>query len=293
MPILDFIITVFCLIDDEYKKISHPIRQRGFKPALSDSEVIAMEIIGEFLGIDTDKGIWSYFKTHYIYLFPNLKDRTVFVRQAANLFNIKQLIRISLAKQLDGDKVHIADDFPIPVCTYSKAKRCKRLKEYTGFGYCAAKDLHYFGLCGHLVINSQGLIKTIDVVAANIDERDVLPEMVAELQGLLLADKGYIKKELTLELQKQGLSLITPWRKNMIQSKWIPNWLQDMLGNTRRIIETVIGQLTERFNIGKVRAKDLWHFSSRLIRKILSHTTAMFICKLLKLPSLQFEKLII
>lgn len=293
MPILDFIITVFCLIDDEYKKIPNPIRQRGFKPALSDSEVITMEIVGEFLGIDTDKGIWKYFKTHYLYLFPHLKDRTVFVRQSANLLNVKQLIRNNFVKQLDQDTWHIADDFPIPICTYSKAGRCKRLKEHASFGYCAAKDLHYFGLCGHLVINSQGLITTIDAASATIDERDVLPELVEDLRGILLADKGYIKKELTLELKKQGLSLITPWRKNMIQSKWVPKWLKGMLGDARRIIETVIGQLTERFNIEKVRAKDLWHFSSRLIRKALSHTTAMFICKLLKLPSLQFEKLII
>jgi DDE family transposase len=293
MPILDFIITVFCLIDDEYKKLPKPIRQRGFEPALSDSEVITMEVIGEFLAIDTDKGIWSYFKTHYLYLFPHLKDRTVFVRQAANLFNVKNLIRRNLVKQLDEDTIHIADDFPIPICTYSKATRCKRLTEYANFGYCASKDLHYFGLCGHLIINSQGLITTIDAATAHADERDVLPELIGDLRGLLLADKGYIKKELTLALKKQGLSLVTPWRKNMIQSKWMPHWLQNMLGNARRIIETVIGQLTERFHIEKVRAKDLWHFSSRLIRKALSHTTAVLVCKLLKLPTLQFEKLII
>lgn len=31
MPILDFIITVFCLIDDEYNMIDKPLRQRGFE----------------------------------------------------------------------------------------------------------------------------------------------------------------------------------------------------------------------------------------------------------------------
>jgi hypothetical protein len=55
MFILDFIITVFCLIDDEYKILDKPLRKRGFKPALSDSEVMTMEVVGEFLGIDTDK----------------------------------------------------------------------------------------------------------------------------------------------------------------------------------------------------------------------------------------------
>jgi len=41
---------------------------------------------------------------------------------------------------------------------------------------------------------------------------------------------------------------------------------------TRRLIETVIGQLTERFHIEKVRARDTWHQCSRFWRKLLAHT---------------------
>lgn len=55
---------------------------------------------------------------------------------------------------------------------------------------------------------------------------------------------------------------------------------------------TVFCLIAERFNIEKIRVKDLWHLNSRLIRKALSHTTALFVCKIFKLPLLQFEKLI-
>lgn len=63
MSIEDFITTVYCLIDDELKKNTgkHELRTRGFAPKLSDSEVITMDIVGEFLGKDTDTGIWRYF----------------------------------------------------------------------------------------------------------------------------------------------------------------------------------------------------------------------------------------
>ncbi|EKF05809.1 hypothetical protein FDUTEX481_00667 [Tolypothrix sp. PCC 7601] len=37
----------------------------------------------------------------------------------------------------------------------------------------------------------------------------------------------------------------------------------------RRLIETVIGQLVERFHIEKIRARDMWHLTSRLNRKII------------------------
>ena len=51
---------------------STPLRNRGFKPALSDVEVITMEIVGEFLSYDCDKGIWKYFKTLWLSWFPKL-----------------------------------------------------------------------------------------------------------------------------------------------------------------------------------------------------------------------------
>ncbi len=52
----EFIIAVFCCVDDLLKAVTqgHPIRHKGFAPALSDSEVMTMEIVAEYQGIDTD-----------------------------------------------------------------------------------------------------------------------------------------------------------------------------------------------------------------------------------------------
>jgi hypothetical protein len=52
MDLSSFIITVFYLIDDRLK--GRRIRQRGPSPKLSDSEVLTIELVGEFLGMDTD-----------------------------------------------------------------------------------------------------------------------------------------------------------------------------------------------------------------------------------------------
>ncbi|NBO41972.1 MAG: IS982 family transposase, partial [Betaproteobacteria bacterium] len=70
-----------------------------FSPKLTDAEVISMEIIGEFLGIDTDKGIWLYFKTHWQDWLPALGSRSSFVRQASNLWQLKQKLQSMTAKQ--------------------------------------------------------------------------------------------------------------------------------------------------------------------------------------------------
>jgi hypothetical protein len=52
MPLEDFIITVFCWVEEHLEALigDHRLRQRGFAPKLTDSEVITMEVVGEFLG---------------------------------------------------------------------------------------------------------------------------------------------------------------------------------------------------------------------------------------------------
>ena len=59
MLVEDFVVWSFCYIDDWLKEQIEPkrLRARGFQPALSDSEVITMEVVGEFLGYDGDKKI--------------------------------------------------------------------------------------------------------------------------------------------------------------------------------------------------------------------------------------------
>jgi hypothetical protein len=38
---------------------------RGPAPKLTDGEVLTIEIVGEFLGTDTGKGLYGYFRRHY------------------------------------------------------------------------------------------------------------------------------------------------------------------------------------------------------------------------------------
>ena len=80
-----FIISVYCLVVATYKTVKerYQLRHGGFPPALSDEEVITMEICGAYFKLHQDKDLFDYFHSHYRHFFPNLKDRTSFVRQAA------------------------------------------------------------------------------------------------------------------------------------------------------------------------------------------------------------------
>lgn len=78
----DLLITWFCLIDDGLKTLWHGNRlhEREPEPSLADSKVITMEIIGEYLGLNTDTAIFAFFRSHYQAFFPKLArlHRTTF-----------------------------------------------------------------------------------------------------------------------------------------------------------------------------------------------------------------------
>jgi len=295
MPIEDFIIAVFCCVEQCLQEIAaeHPLRQRGFAPRCSDSEVLTMEVVGEFLGIDKEKHIWQYFRRHWYPWFPCLGSRSTFVRQAANLWVVKQMIQRKIATLLGAyaDTIHIIDGFPLPVCHRARAKRCKTFRDVSALGYCASKDEYYWGLHGNVVISMTGVITGITATMATVDERVALCEVVDDITGLLIGDKWYISKRLQEDLlQYHTIDLQTPLRSNMRETR--PPAFVRQLMTTRRLVETVIGQLTDHLHIEKVRARDLWHLTSRISRKILAHTVGVFLNRMLGRAPLQFEGLI-
>ena len=61
MDLDTFIVAVFCAIDEELGELAERERwrTRGPRPRLADSEVLTMEVVGEYLGIDTDRGLYA------------------------------------------------------------------------------------------------------------------------------------------------------------------------------------------------------------------------------------------
>jgi hypothetical protein len=286
-----FIVSVFCLVDD-WLEAQPPLRQRGPKTELSDPEVLTLEIVGEFLGIDTEKGIFEYFRRHYREWFPGLGGvhRTTFTRQCANLWKAKQLLWHHLLdeKILYDPAISIVDSFPVPVCRFARAYRCRRLREESAYGHDSSSGKKgkaglFFGLKAHVRVCWPGVITEADLAAANHHDLSVAEEIVEESpryhqreEGWVLADRNYHSPNLKERLQDDlGLELVAAHKSSKKEQRPWPRWLV----NKRRRIETVFSQLVERYNAKKVWARDRWHLTSRFVRKILSHTVAVYFCQ--------------
>jgi hypothetical protein len=291
MDLSTFMITVFCLIDDWLK--DKPLRQRGPQPTLKDSEVLTMEIVGEFLGYDEDQAIYRYFRQHWDDWFPSLRavHRTTFVRQATNLWRIKEAIWQWLLPQIDFDEqVSLVDSFPVPICRFARASRCRLFRGEAAYGYDELAKQTFYGFRAHMRVCWPGVIVAVELTPANVHDLQALDDLAETAQGWVLGDRNYWSPAKSAELAEQGVTLLAPYKSAKRQRKPWPLWLIQK----RRRIETVFGQLVGRFQAKTVWARDMWHMSSRWLRKILSHTVAFFLAQQAGLESpLQFAKLIV
>ena len=275
MDLSTFIVAVFCLIDDRIEE--RALRARGPLPKLSDAEVLTIEIVGEFLGLDTDEAIFRYFRRHYGEWFPTLRfvHRTTFARQAANLWKVKQDIwqeLLSLAPH--KPTFAICDSMPLPACLFARAYRCKRFRGEAAFGKDTLIKQTFYGFRVHVRVCWPGLITRFSVAPANAHELSVLPEITQGTSGVLVGDRNYHSPKTKEELARMGVELLAPY-----SSKKRDRHPQRsaLLSRFRYRIDTVFSQLTGRYSIKRVWARDLWHLMSRLLRKVLSHTVAFLL----------------
>lgn len=293
MKIIDFIINIFTIIDDFCQRFfpMRRLRSRGFLPKLADSEVITMEIVGEFMGFHEDKGIYDYFKNHWNSLFPKIPHRSNFVRQAANLAYVKK----AFFEHIQTHKerwLQIVDSMPIEVCQFVRARYAKLFKGAAAFGKWFGQT--FFGYRLHFKITHIGMIRSFIIAPANIHDIRCIDQLLGnDTDGWVLGDKGYRSEPLRRELwEDRRIYFHTSLRRNDAKTSPLPKATIGRLSGIRRLIETVGGQLEQQFAIKKTYARDAWHLCNRIMRKIISHTCGVFLNMTLNRNPLQLKGLI-
>jgi hypothetical protein len=297
MSLTDLIIRTFCLVDDALPELTRRLapetgrlRQRGPAPQLADSEVLTIELVGTYLGLATDAALFRHFRRHHADLFPKLRSvhRTTFTRQAANLWAVKHLLWEGLTRRAERDaRLSLVDSTPLPVCRLARAYRCKRLAEHATYGFDEMAKQVFYGLRVHLRVTWPGVITAFELAPANAHDVRLAPEVLVGAVGTALGDRNYHSPALKEELAAQGLALVTPPKRREPEERW-----PRRLSQIRRRIETVIGQLVERFRGRRMWARDLWHLVSRWYRRLCAHTLAVVLCQEEGLPPLRFSELL-
>jgi hypothetical protein len=293
MTINDYMLNVFCLIDDHLRTLHlDVVRQRGPAPVLHDSEVLTIELVGEFLGFEHDAKLFWYFRQHHADAFPKLRQihRTTFLRQAANLWVVKQRLQQKLAGLLTGeDPLWHVDSMPVHACQFARAPYCARFAGQAAFGKDHVIRQTFYGFRLHLRTSPDGIIEAAMLAPANAPETELVWELAPPPGSTGIGDRGYWSPSLTEELAQGGICLLAPYKSKTRDPQ--PERSRILRG-LHWIIETVNGQLAERFHMKRTWTKDLWHLCSRILRKILSHTVAAWMNVTLRHRPLDFASLL-
>jgi len=251
------------------------------KPKMSDSEIIALSLTGESIGIDSENYFWTKLQTDYSSFFPNLIERSRYNRRRKRLSGYISRLNQNIANQLnENENAYIVDSIPVPVCQIAREKRSRVCRENfessPDKGYSAVSKSYYYGYKLHLITSIRGVFQSMDMTKASVHDVHFLSD--AKYSGLnncvLLGDKGYLSKTHQLDLFTTcNVDLQTPKRNNQQVKERYPFVFKKL----RKRIETLFSQLCDQFMLKRNYAKSFLGLTVRILSKITAVTILQYV----------------
>jgi Transposase DDE domain len=292
-----FTLAMYCRIDAILAELQIDpdwcqMRQRGPVPTLADREVLTMEVVGEFLGLDRETALYASFRRDHPDWFPGLLQihRPTFARHAANLWSVTEQVWKRVLDQVPHDPaLSFVDSVPVPVCRFGRAYHCSRFREHARFGRDTGSHATCSGLRSHLRACWPGVLRAMSLAAANVHDLDLVPALVDGGTGLVIGDRNYWAPKLVAELEPAGIQFLAPCKRRDTDPDPVG---RTVLTQWRWRIEVVASPLVERSHLKRVWARDAWQLTSRILRKVLSHTLCVGLCLEHGLEPLHFDGLL-
>jgi len=281
----DFCLWVYYIVDDVCQQLQPLLRRPGPAPTTgSDSEIIAMALIGECRGYDMETELLSFFADHRD-LFPHQPEQSRFNRRRRNLMPVFNLIRRAILRLLDvaQEPTCVIDSLPVPVVTFHLVPQSHGdwAEHGAAFGKVPSKKQTIYGYKLHLLLTVGGVILDFELAPANASDLVVGEELLWEHTDLtVIGDKAYISAAVQAELRTlRRICLLSLPRSN--QKVRVPEVVRTAFNSARQIIETVNDQLTEQFNVERNHAHTFCGLCTRLYTKLTAHTLCIYLNRLL------------
>jgi len=247
IPLETLLTHLYVLVDDWYKAEGHKLMRGkvGAKPRFSDSEMLTLMLAHDFLPFPSETQYLAFIRANHLNLFPQLLDQSQYNRRARSLVWLTEPLRRAglLCLGVRQPEYVILDTKPVPVMGMKRSKQRSDFRGKADYGYCAARQFHYFGYKLVLLTTLDGLPLVYDLVPASTDERVAAETVLSRVRGVqVLADKGFIGDAWQAEMRSQtGNHIWTQKRVNQKQQN--PPEFDRLLNAVRERIEGVFHSL--------------------------------------------------
>jgi hypothetical protein len=282
IPFDDLATIVYVQVDGWYQAegVKLLAGKRGRKARFSDSEVITLVLLMDFLPFPGETQYLGFIRANYLTLFPELVDQSQFNRRSRGLRLLVEQLRRHWAGFLGlfDQRKYLLDTKPVPVVGYKRSKRHSYFAGSADYGYCASRNMKYFGYKLVMISTLDGVPVVYELVPANTDERKAADTVLPCIwQSDIFADKGFIGEEWQAEYADvQGNQIWTPKRANQLIQNPIEfdRWLNAL----RERIEGAFNELqnTGR-NLERLLRKTVVGLATHVTAKIASHTLKLLL----------------
>ena len=300
---------IYTLTDDAYKKLfgkqSYFRTSNNSEPNFSDAEIITLAIVAELAGYESRNGWWSHVSKNYRYLFPDLCSLTRYGRRLVNLSAAMEKIRrhILFLMNVDLSQLRVVDSFPLEICHLRRVNSSSQpFDYYATFGYCAAKKEFFYGFRIHMVASVNGVPLGYLLTPGHVHDTKGLAFLMQDMSQLdrfldylpniaILGDKGYVGDLFARQLKEafgiEMLAINREYDKDLPTSSY-----NELIGKTRKIIETSISVLTGTMNAAKTFARSINGLLTNIVSKMTAFNFANYLNQLIGQPDLHISSIV-
>ena len=288
----DKVTELFCMADDFCKFFDVMIEKYTLKSnkkrcyhrdsTMSKAEIMLIMILFHDSGYRCLKHFYQEkVCLHLRHLFPKVVSYNRFVELEKEVaIPLALFIKKVLLGKCTG--ISFVDSTPLRVCKNQRIHIHKVFKGIAQRGKCSMG--WFFGFKLHLICNEKGELLNFMITPGDVDDRKPLEykEFVALIYGKLVADKGYISKNLFQRLFVDGIQLITKLKSNMKGA--LMSVSDKLLLRKRAIIETVNDELKNIAQVEHSRHRCFDNFIVNMLGAIAAY------CIFPKKPSINVQR---
>lgn len=281
----DAVIVLFCLTDDAYRLLNPRSPRYESLKRLSDSEVLALALLQQLRGVESERSFLRDCERFFSHLFPGIVGfhPSSFHRRVRKLRRFLEPLRRALLEELAGDpETLIVDSTLLSVLHPRQVKQSAA--GFEGAGWSRWGSFCVYGVKLHLVCSTNRVPISYEMTAAN--EADVL--LVEELLAGAALEEGEVARRLFGDLAYESGAL----RRRLAESGILLSTEgASRRPATRQQIEVCFAHLKGAFGLGETLAKTLVGLAIRIAAKVTAYTYGLYVNRLLGRPQGRIKEL--
>ena len=266
------LITTYVTVCDAWRKGCFASVQRHSNNshfALSDEEVVTIYLFGISSGHVTVRGIYDYACRHLRDWFPELRGYESFSYRLNKVSSgFMSLCQFLVESQEKTSSVNewVIDSLPVVIAGPRRSGTAKVFSEFANKGYCASKNLYFYGVKIHVIGNIRSgsipMPSYIGLTPASESDFKMFEQVSKSLKnGKIYGDLAYCDSTHTEKLeQDQNVEVRTPRKKkNGHHSFSGSDIYSSCVSAIRQPIESLFNWLQEKTriqNASKVRSSN-------------------------------------